>query len=209
MRQQKARGLCPLDPSWGRRPQTAFNFDKGWGFAREANNNSRLRQSADVRPRSAKWGLGPTAPAGPGQSPGLFLFLALALSACQSPPPWAYVSTHAAAKTATIPVGANDAGEACTQDGRPGDRSAAIYCGTWQQPSAHVVQATQGATSGIAVLAAGGVWRDELDRRLDCGAPSPTTTLGRFPAMVLACTSRQGGWPQVALVADAGGKTWL
>ncbi|MEJ0046324.1 MAG: tetratricopeptide repeat protein [Rhodospirillales bacterium] len=120
---------------------------------------------------------------------------------------YAYVSTRAATKTATIPVGNNDAGEACTQDGRPGDLSASVYCGTWQQPSARVAQATQGG--GIAALAAGGPWRDELDRRLDCGAPASTTILGRFPAVVLPCTSRQGGWPQVALVADAGGKVWL
>jgi len=159
-------------------------------------------------PRSAKWGLGPTAPAGSrGRAPGLSLLLALA--ACQAPPPSAYVANHAATKTATIPVGTNDAGEACTQDGRPGDLSAAIYCGTWQQPSAHVAQATEAGGAGIAALAAGGVWRDDLERRLDCGTPASTTILGRFPAMVLPCTSRQGGWPQVALVADAGGKIWL
>jgi CHAT domain-containing protein len=155
-------------------------------------------------------GLGPTAPAGPGQSPGLVLLFTLALAGCQAPPPSAYVPSHAATKTATIPVGNNEAGEACTQDGNPGDLSAAIYCGTWQQPSARVAQASQGAGGGIAAIAAGGVWRDDLDRRLNCGSPPVSTTiLGRFPAMVLSCTTREGGWAQVALVAEAGGKIWL
>jgi CHAT domain-containing protein len=134
---------------------------------------------------------------------------ALLLAGCATPPPSAYVTSRSTAKAATVPVGLNAAGESCTQDGRPGDLAASIYCGTWQQPSAHVAQSTQGAAGNIQAVSAGGTWRDELDRRLECGPPTSTTVLGRFPAMVLACTSRQGGWPQVAVAADAGGKIWL
>ena len=187
-REGKARAL-PWT-RWGRGPQTPFILLVG------------------EQPRSANGGLGPPAPAwSRGRAPGLLLLTSLLVTACQVPPPSAYVSTKAASKSATIPVGSNDAGESGTQDGRPGDAAAAIYCGTWQQPSAHVAQATQG--NDIAALASGGIWRDQLDRRLACAAPAATTILGRFPAMVLPCTSRQGGWQQVALVANAGGKIWL
>jgi len=39
--------------------------------------------------------------------------------------------------------------------------------------------------------------------------PAPTTILGDVPALVLQCTRRAGGWPQVALVAQIGGAGWL
>ena len=68
-----------LDPL-GTSPQTPFN--KGRRDTCEAKIISYwygLRQGSKEKPRSAKWGLGPSAPAGPGQSPGLPFLLALPL----------------------------------------------------------------------------------------------------------------------------------
>ncbi len=133
---------------------------------------------------------------------------ALLAQGCAGPPPGAYVSASGTVHTATIPLGANEAGEACTQDGRPGDSAAAIYCGAWEQPSAHVA-ANTGAGTSVSAVAASGAWRDDLERRLDCTGQAQTTILGRYPAALLTCTTRLGGWPQVAMAADIDGRIWL
>jgi CHAT domain-containing protein len=130
------------------------------------------------------------------------------LFGCAAPPPSAYVSTKARAHAATVPVGTNSAGETCTQDGHPGDSETAIYCGTWQQPSARVVLDSQPGAS-LQTIASTSSWRDGLDRRFVCDAPVSGTILGHDPAMVLSCTTRQGGWPEVAIAAEAGGRIWL
>ncbi len=147
---------------------------------------------------------------GPGHASIRLVVAALLLlcARCAAPPPSAYVTARGGAKAVALSVGTNEAGEACTQDGAPGDPVVAISCGTWSQPSAHVYRASAGVTAASA-SAAGSRWRTDLDRRLDCAAPLAATVLGRFPAFVLACTSHVGGWPQVAVAADVNGVVWL
>ncbi len=132
----------------------------------------------------------------------------LAIAGCEGPPPGAYTEGAGAERLATVPVGRNEAGEACTQDGRAGDISASVYCGTWEQPSARVAMAT-GTGQSLATLAGSGSWRDSLDTRLSCTGQTQAMLLQRYPAILLSCTTRLGGWPQIALVADVGGKFWL
>ncbi len=146
----------------------------------------------------------------------LWLLPALLVAAgCTVPPPAAFVSSGAAKQGAAVPVGRNEAGETCTQDGAPGEAAAAVYCGAWEQPSARIARAEQVATqpgappASLAAIAAGGAWREGLDRRLSCLPAQPATLLGRYPAMVLSCTTRLGGWPQVALATRIDGQVWL
>jgi CHAT domain-containing protein len=61
----------------------------------------------------------------------------------------------------------------------------------------------------LHALATTGPWREALDLRYACNAPVPTTILGSEPALVMQCTRRVGGWPQIALAAAIGGKAYL
>jgi CHAT domain-containing protein len=132
--------------------------------------------------------------------------LLLLLGACSTPPPGAFVGGGGAAEGE--PVGNNTVGEACTQQRQP-DRSADIYCGTWQQPSARVRPAGPAGAAELPALASAGPWRAGLDARFACGAPRSTTILGDAPALLMECTRRVGGWPYVALAASVGGTAWL
>ena len=80
-----------------------------------------------------------------------------------------------------------------------------IFCGAYEQPSAHV---RSGENAPLAGLATASPWRTALDTRFACNPPRPTTILGDEPAMLLECTRHIGGWPQVALVASVGGSTY-
>ena len=80
-----------------------------------------------------------------------------------------------------------------------------IFCGTWEQPSAHVRRAEAGDAASLMQLAMASPWRSGLDGRFACAPPRPTTILGGQPAALLDCSRRQGGWPQVALVAAVDG----
>ncbi|PWS38069.1 hypothetical protein DFH01_01830 [Falsiroseomonas bella] len=131
--------------------------------------------------------------------------LLLVLGACNAPPPSAFVGGGGAEGE---PVGNNTVGEACTQQ-RHADRSADIYCGSWQQPSGRVRPAGAGGAAEMQALATSGPWRAGLDSRFACGAPRGTTILGDAPALLMECTRRAGGWPYVALVASVGGTAWL
>ncbi len=127
------------------------------------------------------------------------------LAACQRPPASAYVTTH---NTALVALGSNEVGEPCTQDAGPGAREAAISCGKWDQPAAHAVGGDPASPDTLQALASSGPWRARLDQRLSCEtAPVPTSVLGE-PALLLRCTRRIGGWPQVALVTVLGGRAW-
>jgi CHAT domain-containing protein len=140
--------------------------------------------------------------------PSLALLASLAmLAACASPPPDAYVGGAINGRAATS-LGQDASGEACNQF--PGDRpdSAEVICGTWQQPAAVVRPGPQGADTLMA-LATGGAWREALDERFVCQAPTSSSILGGQPALLLQCTRRIGGWPQVAMVASVDGRTWL
>ncbi len=129
----------------------------------------------------------------------------LLLAACQRPPETAFVGS----RTTTVALGTNAAGEACTQSGGAGAREIDILCGSWDQPAAIVTQGDAAAPSDLAALATTSAWRAGLDRSVACtGAPHYTDVLGQ-PALLLDCTRRIGGWPQVALVTVIGGRAYL
>jgi CHAT domain-containing protein len=141
--------------------------------------------------------------------PLLALLASLAVMVgCTPPPPEAYVGGAAKEQAATA-LGQDASGEACNQ--LPGDRPdvAEVFCGTWQEPAAVVHGGPQGGAEALMALATGGSWRETLERRLICQAPTRSEILGNQPALLLQCTRRIGGWPQVAMVVSVDGRTWL
>lgn len=138
---------------------------------------------------------------------GLGLVAGLGLASCVKPPPSAYENaTGASQGVASLPVGQNSAGENCTLD-RSG-ATAAVYCGSWDQPSAQVSQGGEASAADLPSLAATGAWRAGLDSAYLCAAPTATTILDNVPAQMLSCTQRFGGWPHAALAAVIGGNVY-
>jgi CHAT domain-containing protein len=147
---------------------------------------------------------------------GLLLFLLLG---CDTLPPTALVSgTSQEISDASKSTGKNQVGEDC--EFRPDNagtldvnasRSYGVWCGSWQQPSAHIFEATQGqrAEGSLTSLATAGVWRTYLDRFLICDAPANTTILDGTSTVMLTCTRRNGGWPHIAFAATLEGKTYM
>jgi CHAT domain-containing protein/tetratricopeptide (TPR) repeat protein len=136
------------------------------------------------------------------------LALLVVIPGCSPPPPDAYVGGAAKGQAATA-LGNDASGEACNQF--PGDRpiAAEVFCGTWQQPAAVVRAGPPGGADALMALATSGAWREVMDERYACQAPTQSSILGGQPALVLQCTRRVGGWPQVAIVASVDGHTWL
>jgi CHAT domain-containing protein len=133
---------------------------------------------------------------------GLLLFL----GSCAVPPPGAY-STGSADRTASVALGNNAAGEACSQSETEPGRSYAIYCGTWKQPSAELHRGdTLGATP-LETLATDSAWRRRIDTFLSCAPPNSASILGG-QAELLRCTRRAEGFPQTAFVAAIDGRAW-
>ena len=86
----------------------------------------------------------------------------------------------------------------------------AVFCGTWQQPAAHIRADGAAGTATPMSVATSGPWRETIDLRFTCDAPTATVILGGdAQAVVLQCTRRIGGWPQVALVASVDGRMYL
>ena len=137
----------------------------------------------------------------------LLAVLLLLPAGCAEPPASAYLSGSTKLAGKQVAIGRNTVGEACTQQAQ-GDAAADIFCGTWLQPSAQVRSAGPATAATLAALATASPWRTALDTRFSCGSPTPSTILGGQPALVLQCTRRIGGWPQVAMVALAGGRAW-
>ncbi len=135
------------------------------------------------------------------------LLVLFAVASCTKPPPGSYVNPTGDRQAGDgISLGLNASGEACNQfrGGVPG--LADIYCGDWKQPAARV---RSGSPGGLSNAAASGDWRTGLDLRYECAPPVSTSILGDVPALLLRCTRRIGGWPQVALAAEIGGQVWL
>jgi CHAT domain-containing protein/tetratricopeptide (TPR) repeat protein len=138
----------------------------------------------------------------------ILLLVLASIAGCHTPPPSAYVhGTGVEKPTDQISLGTNAAGEACVQN-PTGVRGADVFCGTWQQPSARVEFGGAASAADLPAQSSGGVWRAGIDARMQCDAPSPTTILGGQPALMMQCTSRLGGWPQVAMVAVVNGSLW-
>lgn len=135
-------------------------------------------------------------------------FLLLAAS-CATPPADKYVSPGSSREegAASVPVGANAAGEACTEQSRP-NGEAFVYCGAWEQPSGHIVAQSTRVPTTLADTIENSAWRTRLNTRYACGAPTLSTLLGTVPAMTIHCTRKIGGWPQIALVTELDNKIW-
>ncbi len=136
----------------------------------------------------------------------LAALIALLLAGCSTPPPEAY--SGGGVGGVGIGIGRNASNEACTQQPRGGSGAVDVFCGTWQQPSASIARAGPGGPEALAGLAAAGPWRAALDARFVCAAPQPTTVLDSA-ALVMQCSRKVGGWPQVALVTAIGGQVYV
>ena len=139
----------------------------------------------------------------------LALLACLALVAgCANPPPQDFVGGSARGES-SIALGQDASGEACSQLPGDGPDTADVFCGTWTEPAAQVRPSPSGGAGSLMGIATSSPWRTTLDQRLICQSPTQTTVLGGQPAVVLNCTRKIGGWPQVALAAAVGGRTWL
>ena len=140
------------------------------------------------------------------------LVLLVALGGCATPPATAYVRGTAVEQPVDqTALGANAAGEACTEEvtaSSGGAKVADIYCGTWKEPSAHVATDGPATAADLSAAVAAGSWRSTIDARMQCDAPVATSILGGQPAIMLQCRRRVGGWPQVAMVALVSGTLW-
>lgn len=137
------------------------------------------------------------------------LGLAAGITGCTAPPPGAYVQgLETSQPVHQINVGRNSVGEACTLQ-KLGNGGANVFCGTWQQPSAHVLPDTAASGANVMDIATASAWRAGIDGRYACRAPTSTSILGGHPAALLQCVDRVGGWPHVAMVADLNDHVWF
>jgi len=141
----------------------------------------------------------------------LAAMIVLCLVACAKPPSSAYVggSPLAAQGNNAINLGVNASGETCNQLPSGTPDTVDVFCGTWQEPAARVSQDGPGGPTTLMSEATSGTWRAGLELRYTCNTPAATSVLGGEPAVVLQCTRRIGGWPQVALAAAVGGRIYL
>ncbi|MBV8913089.1 MAG: CHAT domain-containing protein, partial [Acetobacteraceae bacterium] len=133
--------------------------------------------------------------------------LLLAMGGCTTPPPDAYLSRQSG-HVQGVAIGRDASNESCVQQARGGGATVDVFCGTWEQPSATVSRVGPGGADALTGLATSGPWRAGLDTRFVCAAPQPTTVLDS-PAVIMTCTRKVGGWPQVALVASVGGQAYV
>jgi len=135
------------------------------------------------------------------------LVLAAALASCTKPPATDYDSEGSTASTSGgLSVGQNTAGESCNSQAVTG--GADVYCGSWDQPSAHVQTGGPAGGADLATLATSSPWRASLEGAYSCAAPTPGTILDGVPAEILSCTQRYGGWPHVALATIISGNVY-
>jgi CHAT domain-containing protein len=123
------------------------------------------------------------------------------LAGCAQPRPSEYVGGAGAHSGDAVSLGNNASGETCNQLPGEAPGTVAVFCGSWEQPAARIRTASGAATA--MQTATSGPWRDTLDLRLICDAPTATSILGDMPAALMHCRRRIGGWPQVALVAGS------
>ena len=107
----------------------------------------------------------------------------------------------------SVVVGSNTVGERCTQQS-DSTRSASVYCGTWEQPSARISRGAPASADTLSELATRSDWRTELNNRFICNDPVRTALLGSQPSIIMQCTRRVGGWQHVAMVTVVGGTAW-
>ena len=130
------------------------------------------------------------------------------LASCNKPPASSYDSAGAqgGGNTVGLALGQNTAGESCTSQTTAD--GANVYCGSWDQPSAHVVRGGAASGASLATLATSSTWRASLESDYVCGTPAAGTILDQVPAEILSCTQRFGGWPHVAVVTAINGSIY-
>jgi CHAT domain-containing protein len=121
----------------------------------------------------------------------------VALTSCAVPPPDAYINGSHSSEA--LDLGANAAHETCSLQRSSAESQ--IYCGSYLEPAGRVVTSEHTADPATFLTSSG--WRSLFDSRFVCGSPTQTTVLDS-PAAMLACTRRQGGWPQVVIAARIG-----
>ena len=129
------------------------------------------------------------------------------LAGCTAATPGAEGQRSAEAGRELVVVGSNAVGERCTQQSDL-PRSASVYCGTWEQPSARISRGPAASADTLSELATRSDWRTELNNRFTCNEPVRTALLGSQPSVIMQCTRRVGGWPQVAMVTVVDGTAW-
>jgi CHAT domain-containing protein len=133
------------------------------------------------------------------------LLAGILIAGCVRPPQSAYVGGKA---SADISLGTNSVGEACTQAAGAAAHETDVLCGSWDQPAARILQGDAANAAQLPSLVSNSPWRNGLDARLECPAgPQSAVILGQ-PALLLHCTRRLGGWPQIAIVTVVGGKAY-
>jgi CHAT domain-containing protein len=136
----------------------------------------------------------------------ILALLLLAATYCTTPPPDAYVG--AAQVGSGLDVGTTAAGESCRQQT---DRAGIveIYCKDWEQPAGSVRRGSPAESGEPDALAISGLWRVGIDLRFICESPVPIPLADAQSALLLRCTRRVGGFPQVALVGSVDGTIYF
>jgi CHAT domain-containing protein len=136
----------------------------------------------------------------------LLALLLLLAASCAKPPPSSYVG--ASAGDEGLDLGANASGERCRQQAARADL-VDIYCDDWDQPAGSTRRGAAADPADLARLATSSEWRLGLNLRFVCEPPAPIGLTDAQSAVMLRCTRRVGGWPQVALVASVDGKAYF
>ncbi len=138
------------------------------------------------------------------------VLLVCLLGSCAKPPASAYVGGTAFSErgSAGVDLGSDASSEKCVQLPSGVPDTVDVFCGSWQQPAARIVAVQQAAGMPPMAAAASGAWRDQLDLRLVCQRPTATTMLGGYPAAILQCTRRIGGWPQIGIATAINGRLY-
>lgn len=91
-----------------------------------------------------------------------------------------------------------------------GVRQYEIYCGKWEHPSGHVFEVPV-STSDVSLKqwASSGAWREWLNSQMICEPGSDTTMIEGFKVHILSCKLRNGNWPYMAGVVQAGNSIYL
>ena len=112
------------------------------------------------------------------------LVSSLLLASCAKPPQTAYENDSGTGSStgAGLSVGQNTAGEACNSQAVTG--GADVYCGSWDQPSAHVQTGGPAGGASLVTLATSSPWRASLEGAYACAAPTPGAILDGVPAEI-------------------------
>lgn len=143
--------------------------------------------------------------------------LAWAFAGCSQLPKEALVSgVQQGPVIQAKPAGTNQVGEACRYEpitsglGQDITHGYNVFCGTWQQASGRIFEASTPVPAGqLGAVALSSPWRTALNELFSCSEPTTSTVLQETTAQFMRCTRKNGGWPQIAFVADAAGKTYF